>query len=427
MYSLLHSTFMNGPLQKSDISFVIEEAGRPFLSHQADLPLTPASNMKLAVTAAALLAKKEILPSLQTYATGKVDNGHLHGDLVLDSCGSPIFTARFPVDRSAKERNNVINNQLRAYLKQLQSVKIKSVQGDLKLSFKRWNGAAENSHYTAAAAFAYNENTVDTFCRDGDFSTVPQSPLVFNFATNTSVASQDKVANNLIRYNPQVDSQDYWRISNSSALEYSRLMLKRELQKAGISFMDNKVAGVEGKLLFETVSCESVGEFIRPLNRWSDNYRAEILALQLARAYSGRAKYSSLNKALHSVYDENGFALKSLIADDGSGLSRKNRISAQDINELLKFMGRHKKFPTFLDSLAVAGKSGTLRKRFKGTPFEGKFYGKTGTLDGVSALSGYWLRDKRPPITFSFIGNGAENKLFWRALEDFAASMQFLT
>jgi D-alanyl-D-alanine carboxypeptidase/D-alanyl-D-alanine-endopeptidase (penicillin-binding protein 4) len=204
-------------------------------------------------------------------------------------------------------------------------------------------------------------------------------------------------------------------------------MLKRELQKAGIVFMNNKVDKLEERLLFETASSESVDEFIRPLNQWSDNCRAEILALQLARAYSGRAEYSLLNQAIHSVFAKNELTLKSLFADDGSGLSRKNRISAQEINKLLKFMSRHEKFPVFLNSLGVAAKSGTLRKRFKGTPFEGNFYGKTGTLDGVSALSGYWLRDKRPPITFSFIGNGADNKLFWDALEDFAASMLFLT
>ena len=78
-----------------------------------------------------------------------------------------------------------------------------------------------------------------------------------------------------------------------------------------------------------------------------------------------------------------------------------------------------------MNSLAVAGKSGTLRKRFKKTPFEGTFYGKTGTLNGVSALSGYWLREKLPPMTFSFIGNGADNDVFWEALEKFAASMLF--
>ena len=72
MHSILHSTFMNGPLQKADISFVMEENGRKLLAHQPDLALIPASNMKLVISAAALLLKdKNLLPPLQTYADRK--------------------------------------------------------------------------------------------------------------------------------------------------------------------------------------------------------------------------------------------------------------------------------------------------------------------------------------------------------------------
>ena len=428
MRGLLHTTFLAGPLQQADVSFVMEENGRPFLSHQPHMPLIPASNMKLIISTAGLLLKdKEVFPPLLTYRQGAISKGVLNGNLIIDSCGSLIFSARFPVNNDFEKKNELLSKQITEYAEELKNAGIREISGDIKLSFERWNAAEENAHYTAAAAFSYNENTVDTLVKNEELSTVPQKPLVFKFEKNSTIEDQDKVKNNLIRYNAKADSRDYWRISHSPAIKYALSMLKKGLLENGIRIHQKEINSTIQKVkLFQSESIENVEEFIKPLNKHSDNFRAELMALLLNRSQRGKAAYTDLNKSIQSILKEHHLNLKSLNVDDGSGLSRKNRVSASDLNRLLKYMIKEKSFKSFLGSMSVAGKSGTLKRRFKGTVWENSFYGKTGTLNGVSALSGYWIRKDKAIISFSFIGNGAENELFWDALEKFAASLGFM-
>jgi D-alanyl-D-alanine carboxypeptidase/D-alanyl-D-alanine-endopeptidase (penicillin-binding protein 4) len=63
----------------------------------------------------------------------------------------------------------------------------------------------------------------------------------------------------------------------------------------------------------------------------------------------------------------------------------------------------HEIFPLFYDSLSIAGKDGTLAARMKGTAAEGKLRGKTGTMSGISALSGFLSTAEEEPLAFSII------------------------
>ena len=428
MNSLLQSTFLSGPFKKAEISLQMTEGAKTLCSIKEDTPLIPASNMKLIISAAALLSKKkDLFPPLQSFINGSTFEGTVHGDLILESCGSLIFSARYPAEDNFVEKNEILDKQITAYAQQLKDAGLTLFLGDLKLSFNRWNAPWENDHYNAAAAFSFNENTVDTLVKDGKMSTVPQSPEVFKFAVNNEIEDQDKVENNLIRYNPKKDSRDYWRVYKYPATKYALSMLKKGLIKNGIKFLsqENTENGKPVKVC-ETNSLFSVAEYIAPLNQYSDNFRAEILALLISRAISGKADYKNLEKSVKDIFKANNLDLKGLKIDDGSGLSRKNRLSSSDLTKLLIYMSAHKENKSYINSLAVAGKSGTLEHRFKGTPWEGTFHGKTGTLNKVSSLSGYWIRKDKPLVTFSFIGNGAENEDFWKALEKFAASLKFM-
>jgi serine-type D-Ala-D-Ala carboxypeptidase/endopeptidase (penicillin-binding protein 4) len=421
--SLRHSTFIHGPLQQADISFVLEEIDRPLVTHKAEAPMIPASNMKLLISAAALLSDKELLPPLQTRAAGKIASGVLEGDLILDSCGSPIFSARFPTKRSIQEKNIILDQQVKAYVKELKEAGVTRVTGDLRISFDRWHGSSENSHYSSSAAFSFHENTLDTSVENGHFLSCPEEPQAFTATVNKEIPLQTNIGGNLISYNPEIDSRDYWRLSEVSAVEYSRLMLKKCLSLHGVDFLGKKQQVQESNLLFTTDFSEALTSFIEPMNKWSDNYRAEILALQLARAHSGRAEYKYLNSSLAAIFEQHDLKLSSINAVDGSGLSRGNRVSAGDVNKLLQFMSQSAHYNDYKSSLAVAGESGTLKGRFRGTAFEKCFFGKTGTLDGVSSLSGYWQRAGQPLVTMAFIGNGIEQGVFWQTLEKFAASL----
>lgn len=90
---------------------------------------------------------------------------------------------------------------------------------------------------------------------------------------------------------------------------------------------------------------------------------------------------------------------------DGSGLSRQNLVSPEAIVQTLQGMAQSPNRSTYRTSLAVAGVSGTLKHRFQGSPVEGKLQGKTGTLRGVVALSGYLNPPNYPPLVFSMLVN----------------------
>ena len=137
----------------------------------------------------------------------------------------------------------------------------------------------------------------------------------------------------------------------------------------------------------------------------SDNLYAEMHLRELGRgdAVAGLAiARASLEELGLSDTELEGFAQV-----DGSGLSRHNVVSPSALVGLLRAMDGKSRLR---DLLPVGGRSGTLRSRFKGTPAEGRVSAKTGTMSGVSALSGYLVHENASTfgtVTFSLLSNGA--------------------
>ncbi len=94
--------------------------------------------------------------------------------------------------------------------------------------------------------------------------------------------------------------------------------------------------------------------------------------------------------AIHRFLSTFGIDTTKYQLADGSGLSFYDLISAEMIIQLLQGMAQQKDlFPTFLESLPIAGVDGTIRNRMRQTPAQGNLRAKTGTINGVSSLSGY--------------------------------------
>merc|ERR1712232_869316 len=101
-----------------------------------------------------------------------------------------------------------------------------------------------------------------------------------------------------------------------------------------------------------------------------------------------------------------GVDISTFVQDDGSGLSRHNLISPRAMVDVLEMMDNTEKGPIYRSFLPVAGESGTLSSRFQGTTAQGKVEAKTGTMSGVSSLSGYVDEsDEFPQIVFSILTN----------------------
>ena len=140
------------------------------------------------------------------------------------------------------------------------------------------------------------------------------------------------------------------------------------------------------------------GEVLRHMNKQSDNAQTRLLYLQLGvAAMAGDARASTRELAQREVerwFDEQRVERSGLVLDNGSGLSRSERIAPRSMALMLKAAHAGKYAPELLMSLPVAGVDGTMRRRLKGTPAEGWARLKTGSLKNVTALAGY-VRDTR--------------------------------
>ncbi len=140
------------------------------------------------------------------------------------------------------------------------------------------------------------------------------------------------------------------------------------------------------------------GEVLRNMNKASDNALTRLLFLQLGMPMmSANPQATTLELAQRDVqrwFDEHRIARDGLVMDNGSGLSRSERIAPRTMARAIEVAinGRHA--PELLTSLPLAGVDGTMRNRLKGTRAQGWARLKTGTLKNVTALAGT-VRDTR--------------------------------
>jgi len=138
--------------------------------------------------------------------------------------------------------------------------------------------------------------------------------------------------------------------------------------------------------------------------RRSDNTTAEILLKGLAVDEGQLGTTEAGAAVVQDTLDALGLPTAGSITTDGSGLDLSNRVTCNLLSAALDHQGPGS---SMADDLPVAGESGTLRKRMKGTAAEGKVRAKTGTLNEVSALAGFARAASGEDLTFAFIINGS--------------------
>jgi D-alanyl-D-alanine carboxypeptidase/D-alanyl-D-alanine-endopeptidase (penicillin-binding protein 4) len=159
-------------------------------------------------------------------------------------------------------------------------------------------------------------------------------------------------------------------------------------------------------------------ELARSTNQPSDNFLAEMLLKDLGGAFGTSGSTAGGIDVIKRFAGLRGFAFR---GENGSGLSRRNRASPAAVVRLLDSMlevdpaapddqqlEQEGLRDAFVGSLAVAGKSGTIARRMRGTAAAGNCFAKTGTLNRVSALSGYCFRggrDEEHAVVFSLLMN----------------------
>jgi D-alanyl-D-alanine carboxypeptidase/D-alanyl-D-alanine-endopeptidase (penicillin-binding protein 4) len=176
----------------------------------------------------------------------------------------------------------------------------------------------------------------------------------------------------------------------------------RSLRRARVRVLGRAAAGPAdaGATRLAMTSSVPLRTLVAETNTPSDNFYAETL-LKTLGARAGLAGTTAAGAAV--VRDQlASFGVHPRVAD-GSGLARANRTTPRQVVRLLDRMDGQQVATTFKSSLAVPGRSGTLRRRMRGTPAAGRCQAKTGTLNAVSALAGYCPSQDGHTIAFAFL------------------------
>jgi D-alanyl-D-alanine carboxypeptidase/D-alanyl-D-alanine-endopeptidase (penicillin-binding protein 4) len=152
---------------------------------------------------------------------------------------------------------------------------------------------------------------------------------------------------------------------------------------------------------------ESLPVLLRRVNKDSDNEWAErVLETVGAEVYGGAPTTAKGVRVLREALADLGIPAAAFISDNGSGLGHHNRVSPAGMAELLRRLYFDQRVgPEMLQSLSVGGVDGTTRNRFRGSPAAHRVRAKTGTLTGVSCLSGY-VGDGPDVLVFSILVEG---------------------
>ncbi|HZL63648.1 MAG TPA: D-alanyl-D-alanine carboxypeptidase/D-alanyl-D-alanine-endopeptidase [Thermoleophilia bacterium] len=184
--------------------------------------------------------------------------------------------------------------------------------------------------------------------------------------------------------------------------------LTKLLRAAGIKVVHAAARGVvlADATRLGTESSAALAHLLARMNKESDDFYAEELLKGLGASFWGAGTTAAgatvAVQGLNALGVTDGFRIR-----DGSGLSYQDKLSAHAIVKLLGAMSRRADFATFLGSLSIAGKDGTLGDRMKGTRAAGNVHGKTGTLAAASCLSGYVTSANGHLLAFSILMNGS--------------------
>jgi D-alanyl-D-alanine carboxypeptidase/D-alanyl-D-alanine-endopeptidase (penicillin-binding protein 4) len=200
---------------------------------------------------------------------------------------------------------------------------------------------------------------------------------------------------------------------------------EQALRRAGVKVEGHvRVGGAPNKVFRERaidrVRSPSAAKLIKQTNTPSDNFFAEMLLKRLA-ARKGRQGTTARGAAKAEEFARSVGSGARLV--NGSGLSRTNTASPVQVGKLLVHMARDNDLDrAFRKSLAVAGRTGTLSGRMRGTAAEGRCSAKTGTIDGVSALSGY-CKSMSGLVAFSILMNNVNTTTARTAQDAMAAAI----
>ncbi|MBK8466497.1 MAG: D-alanyl-D-alanine carboxypeptidase/D-alanyl-D-alanine-endopeptidase [Chloracidobacterium sp.] len=414
-------------------------SGKVIFENDAEKYFIPASNMKNFTVAAAL---EKLGPDFRfvtsVYAAAKPDaSGTIKGDLRIFGRGDISISTAFNNGDYYKGIDNLVDKIVAAG--------VKRIEGDLVGDESYFKGNAvpytwewdDLQWYDGAeiSALPVNNNALDLTVKPGAstggqcvINILPQTSLmpIVNTCTTTS-ASQPRtlkvfkpLGRNVLEISGMMPSNDkgftgYIAITRPAEmfieLLRQRLLLKNIVFTGKTRIDQFKLPNSEP---VEITTLESppfsliAAKTMKPSQNMFTETILWTLGERLGRQSSATAESSTLGiNVVKDFINQIGIPRDAVLHYDGSGMSRHDQVTPSAVVTLYTYMTKQSKnAQVWRDSLTVGGVDGTLSRRFAGTAAAGNMRGKTGTLDQVSALSGYLTTAGGEQIVVSVIVNG---------------------
>ena len=434
-------------IPQKNISIYVRDlnAKTPLIAHNIDVLRTPASTMKLLTTYAAL---KELGPNYswrtEVWLRGRLENGTLKGDLILKGYGDPFL----------------VYENFWKLVKALRDKGLKNIDGNVIIDNSFFNLAPHNSaafdgkefrvYNAPSSALMFNFQATrflfkPVINKGADALTAKQKkskkktkkkqvygkvsittlPKIIGFDFNNEV-SLVKGKCRRSHYRPKFsrDKKGKLTIKGKYAARCKQQFILRAVsspeEHAFNAFRDfwsdlkgTLTGGLKiGKIRsgderFHVYSSPTLGGQIRLINKWSNNVMTKQLLLTLgAKKFGAPATLEKGQRAILDGLAESNIDINGIRLENGSGLSRIAKVSAKQMGALLETAYRSAYMPEFMASLSLPGIDGTLVNRFRKEDLRGRSHFKTGTLDFVTAISGYMLNRKGKRLVIVIQHNG---------------------
>ncbi|MFN2629766.1 MAG: D-alanyl-D-alanine carboxypeptidase/D-alanyl-D-alanine-endopeptidase [Gaiellaceae bacterium] len=345
------------PLARSGAAVLDLASGKILFVHNADSPLAPASNEKLAVTFAALSALGAAFRiETDVLGEGALDGATWRGDIILKGYGDPTLSSA----------------GLRSLAAQVRAAGITRVTGAI-VGDESWFDARRTASGWKPSFF------ID--------ESPPLSALV-------------------------VDRARYGRTTSRQPALAAALLFRAALRQAGVAVAGRAELGVAGDTAFPLALLDSpsLGVIVRWMDLQSDNFTAEMLLKELGAVQTNAGTSAAGATVVRRLLGAAGVPLTGVRIADGSGLSLDDRLTANALIALLQVMWADPTLrPSVVSALPVAGISGTLESRMRRSPARGAVRAKTGTTAVASALSGF-VRER---YAFAILQNGNPVSSWW--------------
>ena len=398
------------------VGLYVREVGResPLIDHRGTAAMNPASTMKIVTTLVGLDVLTPNFTWKTTFHTNaRVDNGVLMGPLYIKGSGDPKF----------------VTEHLQAAITALRARGIRDIAGDLLLDRSKFapvlhdpalfDGQVLRPYNVGPDALLFNFKSVGfrfAPLPDNNVAVTTDAPtpdglvLIYRLrATGTAgggcgdwkslitpaFSSQGGLATaSFTGTYPRDCGEQGWYVSlfdHTGLLAGSFARMWRDAGGTWRGTMKEGVTPKNARVLYTHTSAP-LASMVTDINKFSNNVMARQLLLTLDAELSkrpGQAKRGG--RSIREWAKARGFDLPDLVIENGSGLSRVERVSPQSMAKILEY-GLTAPFASdFVSSLPLAATDGTLSKRFVNQLAEGTAYLKTGTLTGVKALAGYLL------------------------------------